>query len=257
MEEPIVCAALYWPEGSGGRLSRAWLDAVLGFFEKHNLPVREYTISSSAAEKDGPKPFAGRSAQLYSHLESHPVSALSLYAHRRQEQGLLLRWQGCASIHLAGDYGFLGIPASEGVTMKELLRFAYGVTEPLVHVVYGIAYCHPARLGPEFYAFGMGGRSGLSRPPEDTLEHRRHVGRWFKELQKQKRHLRGWFRDVYPVNLLSEQHVQASLGEGKTLQTVGIGTLTALAANQWLWEVPEGEMAAARDVLRQAGLLIC
>jgi hypothetical protein len=112
-------------------------------------------------------------------------------------------------------------------------------------------------MGPEFYAFGMGARTGLSRLPEDTLEHRRKTGKWFKELQNQKRHLQGWFRDVYPVNLLSEQHVNANLGEGITLQTAKLGTLTPVTSNQWIWEVSEGEIDTARTTLRQAGLLIC
>jgi hypothetical protein len=85
----------------------------------------------------------------------------------------------------------------------------------------------------------------------------RRVNRRMREFVSERRFLREWFRDVYPANILSQEHLAASIPGRGTLKNWGLGRLTPLEENSWLWEVPEDELVAARQALSTAGVLIC
>jgi hypothetical protein len=257
MEDQIVSAALYWQAGSEGRLSRAWLDTVFSFFSQHALPIQEYSVPDTRFCKSGNYSFAKRHAQLESCLKTEALPSLYLYAHRGEQRGLLLSWQGAASINLSSGTAFLGIPASEGVSLRDLFLFAVELTDQVIRPPYGIGYIHLSLQAPSLYAVGLLGGVGVPTFNEHPPGYGEQLGRWLVESSKGARHLRGWFRDVYPVSLLSEQHVNADLGQGQTLRTSGWGTLTPISQQRWLWEVPDHQIAPARATLLRAGLLIC
>jgi hypothetical protein len=79
---------------------------------------------------------------------------------------------------------------------------------------------------------------------------------WWREYTGKRRHLRGRFWDVYPANLLSEEHVQAQIRGNKSLLQSGVGRFEQLDPGLWLWQVPSKQIPVARAALVDAGLLI-
>ena len=87
------------------------------------------------------------------------------------------------------------------------------------------------------------------------MDYIRWVNRWMREFVSDRRFLRGWFRDVYQANILSKDHLAASIPGRGTFENWGLGQLTRLDETSWFWEVPEAEFAAARQALSAAGVL--
>ena len=79
------------------------------------------------------------------------------------------------------------------------------------------------------------------------------LSKWQVQLVTKQKYLGGWFRDVYPANLLSEEHLRAALPGGKTLETLGIGRLSLLGPGKWLWEVSDDEIPQARPSCAKRG----
>jgi len=66
-------------------------------------------------------------------------------------------------------------------------------------------------------------------------------------------------RDIYPVNLLTEAHLEREAGDGTVRDLIREhkewGGMTKLADDWFLWCVPAGEIDAARDAFEARGLL--
>jgi hypothetical protein len=258
MEEQIQAVAFYCQKGTDAFVSRDWLDAMVRFFAAHDIPVREFEVLDNSVCRTGRYSFGAIKDQLNAAIEGK-LRSLHLFAHRERTSDLVFNWQGSAVIKFVENlnYCFLGLTADSGLSLRDLFRAAYEVNRPVTSWGYGIGYVHPAKRGPSMYATGILGQSGPPDPDFDTQDYERKVSLWFKELIFKRRHLQGWFRDVYPVNLLSEAHVATPLPGGQTLQTAGLGTLTPLDDNLWMWEVPDEQMATARSALIEAGRIIC
>ena len=119
-------------------------------------------------------------------------------------------------------------------------------------VRYGTAYIYPLSRGPQFFANGILARKSALLPPL-SQSFQRSVGKWHKELSCDARHLNGWFRDVFPVNILSESHVQTQLADGRSLLECGVGKFIKLSLedrsvnhpNMWLWRLHDEELPVA------------
>ena len=159
-------------------------------------------------------------------------------------------------VNLDRSYVFLGLHAALAVLRADLLRAADRLASLFAPFQYGISYLLPVDNGPSRYAVGIGSyrpREPGSRQSRETML---QLSKWQDQFLTTQSYLHGSFRDVYPANLLCEDHVRAALPGGKTLETLGIGRLTLLGPGKWLWEVSDDEIPRARAVLREAGLLI-
>lgn len=127
----------------------------------------------------------------------------------------------------------------------------------LTNLTYGIGYTRAFRDGPDLYALGMGTN------PDYSPEGRRaadRVGAWFRERIGQNRHLLGYLRDVYPLNVISQPHLDMPvngmpLGEW-IRHAADRGTLRPLAGGAWLWRIEDAQVANVQAELEAAGLLI-
>jgi hypothetical protein len=135
-----------------------------------------------------------------------------------------------------------------------------------VRITYGHAYLRPVRLGPVMYAYDL--IYGLDQTrPEDADEMEQMV-RWFNErldmvVQKKPapfRHLGGMQRDVYPLNVLTQPHLDRSVG-GQPLEKWvaadgGRGRLWKVADGVWVWVVPPASLPFVQAKLASEGLLV-
>jgi hypothetical protein len=86
------------------------------------------------------------------------------------------------------------------------------------------------------------------------------VGRWGK-LQKSEPAFfqQGRFRDIYPVNLLTNAHLDRETPDGTVrdliLEHKNWGGITPLAANWFMWQVPSDEIGDVKIRFEAKGLL--
>jgi hypothetical protein len=262
MHEQIVSAALYAAHDPSVRISLEWVEAMVAFLDR-KIPVKECSFHDMEGRSVGPGPFRRLRDDIRDTARRGLLRELSLYSHRQRDDGLLFSWQGCAFAQFPNDVVYLGVAESCGVSVGELVRFLYASSKAMANWRYGIGYSHPSDRGPGEYAMGMLAHSGpvVPRSPrlEDSGAHKDRVMCWLDEMRgkrAKKRHLQGWFRDVYPVNLLSESHVKVPVEGNTVLLDSHLGTFEQLE-RLWLWEVPQETIPQARQVLIDAGVLIC
>ncbi|BFM49937.1 hypothetical protein [Marinomonas sp. THO17] len=122
--------------------------------------------------------------------------------------------------------------------------------------VYGIVYERPFSKGPDMYAYGMSSGLGYS---EEEMKEADSIGAWMNERIALNRHLKGHFRDIYSVNILSQNHVN-SLIEGMTLarwiEENKVGSLKPLSDKVYCWSVPQSQIEDARTAIKENSLLI-
>jgi hypothetical protein len=261
MQEQIVSSALYAAHDPSARISPEWVEAMVAFLDS-KIPVKECSFHDTEGRSVGPGPFHRLRDDIRDTASRGLLCELSLYSHRERDDGLLLSWQGCAFAgEFPSDSVYLGLAESAGVSVGQLARFLYASSKAMAGWRYGIGYLHPWDRGPGQYALGLLGHSGPVVPkslrPEDSDAYKDRVTRWLHETMGKKRHLQGWFRDVYPVNLLSESHIKAPLQGGTFLIDSGLGTFAQLDDRMWIWELSPEELAAARQALKNASLLLC
>lgn len=160
----------------------------------------------------------------------------------------------------------LGIQGSTLVLCfdDDILKFSRESLEKLVKDIsayfrakYGYAYQREFTKGPSFYPFGViGGNAKLSDEEEDAIT------KWGIEYGGSKgSYHRGQLRDIYPMNLLSEAHLNHPI-LGTTLQkwiasSPDHGELKPLTDLLWEWWVPEPLIDSVREALRATGIVIC
>lgn len=124
-------------------------------------------------------------------------------------------------------------------------------------LTYGIGYSLPFQDGPDLYALGMS--TGSDYTPEGNRAADRTCA-WFRERIGQNRHLQGYLRDVYPLNVISQPHLDKQV-QGMPLREWIIasperGTLRPLAGGAWLWRIEENQVVPIQAELESAGMLI-
>lgn len=122
---------------------------------------------------------------------------------------------------------------------------------------YGIGYERRLMNGPEMYADGMAAGLGYSDAEE---QERNEITNWFYERRGPNRHLQGLLRDVYPLNILTEVHVNHLVGDATLQEWIaasdGRGTLRRANENLWFWRLEEEQIPPVRRELSNAGMLI-
>lgn len=148
-----------------------------------------------------------------------------------------------------------------GVSVAQLgLDYMAGLIERiagLTQLSYGIGYTLPFHAGPEIYALGM------ATGPDDSQQGKILADRtcaWFRERIGQNRHRQGYLRDVYPLNVVSQPHLEMpvhgmALGEW-IRHAPQRGSLRPLAGGAWLWRIEDAQVASVQAELEAAGLLI-
>ncbi len=257
MTELRASAVVYGEKDVAAPVNRAWLDAALDFLSDHGLPVREYEAKLTPTSAPALHPWPKGRDRLFRAVDAGQVRVLGFYAHPEEKQDLVMSWHGVAYVNLNNSFAFLGLPAASAVPPADLLRAADRLVSLIAPLRYGISYLLPIYNGPVWYAVGIGSHRSTDPGTRQSRETMSQLSKWQVQLVTKQSYLRGSFRDVYPANLLSEDHVRAILPGGKTLETLGIGRLSLLGPGKWLWEVSDDEITRARAVLREAGLLIC
>ncbi|WP_143393164.1 hypothetical protein [Fimbriiglobus ruber] len=254
MDQLIYSVALYCEREREGSVSEAWLDGVLELLASHGLYVREYSVTETPVCEEGDYAFQPNDPRLLAAVRSGVLRDLFLYCHPQERRGLVFDWNGCAAITLSSGEVFMGLPATSGVRLDELLRQTYALARPFGSWPYGIAYSRSSSMAPSMYAYGFIGGAAYMNV---TRGERDRISCWRNELMERRSHLEGRLRDVYPANLLSAIHTNARVGEDRTLLNAGWGEFTEIDDKVWLWTVPEEDISEVRAVLIQANLLIC
>jgi hypothetical protein len=256
MEQVIHSAALYCERDISARVSLRWFDNAMSLLTSYGQRIREYSVADNPVLPAGSYPFQENDPQLTQALRSGALSCLYLYCHTKKRRHLLFDWEAVAILNLSEGYAHFGLPATCGMNLHDLLARAHALANLSAPWRYGIAYSRSALRAPSLYAVGILG--GAAYPdPNESDEERDRVACWDQELHCRCRHLRGHFRDVYPVNLLSTEHVNTLIGETKTLLTAGWGRFTQIDDGIWIWTVPDEDIPKARAALLRANVLLC
>lgn len=125
---------------------------------------------------------------------------------------------------------------------------------------YGIVYLRDFDKGPGLYASGIITGLNSYKFPEQAEEEER-IAEWHRSYFRPERYHLGKLRDIYPMNLLSEAHLN-QIVFGKTLKdwiesSPEHGELNPLTDILWEWWVPGEKISSVREALRSTGLLIC
>jgi hypothetical protein len=257
MTELTASAVVYGKRDMAVSINRSWLDAALEFLSSHGLPVREFEMRRTRTSAWARYPWPKDQDRIFREVDTGHVRVLEVFAHPEEKQDLVSCWHGLAYINLDDSCAFFGLPAALAVPPAELLRAADRLASLIAPFQYGISYLLPAANGPLWYAVGIGSHRPRDTSPRQSPETKSKLRKWRNNHLTTQTYLHGSFRDVYPANLLGEDHVRAALPGGKTLESLGIGRLSLLGPGKWLWEVSEEEIPRAQAVLREAGLLIC
>jgi hypothetical protein len=118
---------------------------------------------------------------------------------------------------------------------------------------YGIGFTRNFYHGPTFYVRGIGCNGRVSVEDEENL-----IG-WFSYARKRFVWRHGQIRDVYPWNFLTAPQLNAKVGEATLRDWIGAspsrGILRPVTSDMLLWDVPESDIPAVRQVLWDAGVI--
>jgi hypothetical protein len=176
------------------------------------------------------------------------------------EPGTYLDWKTCNSLSvpkngLSGE-SYLCFPNDALSFTAENLRAILKQMLECADFKYGICYQRPYNMGPELYAGGALG--GIDLPREEETK----IGHWARRyLHSNGIYRTGLLRDVYPHNILIDQHLSekvsdATLGEW-IKSSSNHGTLEKITEHHWLWSIDPQNILVAQEVLQEARLLLC
>lgn len=117
---------------------------------------------------------------------------------------------------------------------------------------YAIGFQRHNDKGPSCYAMGViynGGYSDI----ENAV-----IAKWLYGYPKE--YNPGDLRDVYPLNFISQAHLERQV-EGKSFkQWIELsphhGTLESVTDTLWMWSLNEGDISSVREALKNADLLV-
>jgi hypothetical protein len=118
---------------------------------------------------------------------------------------------------------------------------------------YGIGFTRNYSYGPVHYVYGLGYQETLSDEDAENL-----TG-WFGYGHERFVWRHGQIRDVYPWNFLTAPQLNAKVGEATLRDWIGAGPgrgiLRPVTGEVLLWDVPELDIPAVRQVLWDAGVI--
>ena len=173
------------------------------------------------------------------------------------EPGTHLDWKSYANFSREDkDELFLCFPEKSQLFNKENLKKVLDNLLSFGDFKYGICYQRPYNMGPADYAGGALG--GIDLPREEESK----IGSWNRKYTLNPHYYRtGLLRDVYPFNIFVQTHLNEKVGDQTLEQWIRSnsrhGTLDKLTDNHWLWSIVPEDIAAAQEILQEAGLLLC
>lgn len=123
---------------------------------------------------------------------------------------------------------------------------------------YGIVYQREFEKGPQSYASGV--IEGLDR--QKDLEERTKITKWAHAYNySDGSYKTGDLRDIYPLNFLSQPHLDRKVGTLTLEQWINSskkhGELKKLADNFWSWWIPAEFIPSVREALSSTGIILC
>ena len=127
-----------------------------------------------------------------------------------------------------------------------------------IGAAYGYMFVRDVYCFPEWYAHGLPNEPFFS---PDAAPIRVEIGEWFWFCDEclWSRH-QPVMRDLYAVNLLSDDHLASAMADGETLrdwiaQGSDRGRLERIGGDRWIWSLTDLEIYKARAALSDAGCL--
>jgi len=167
-------------------------------------------------------------------------------------------WRACSEIiHRLAYFdiclSLVAIPDAE-----ERVEVLLGRWLKRLRPAYGIGLFRARGQHPEMYAIGLGGGSPLDFSAVARLE-TRATNAWIDGM-KQAVYDQGILRDVYPLSLLTERHLQRPMDGGDSLAAwiarhPSHGTLSPCQPGYTLWRVAPERIPAVRKELAGRGAL--
>lgn len=123
---------------------------------------------------------------------------------------------------------------------------------------YGFGCIEKSIENPFYYAVGVtwGYPSSVEQKALASAN-----GKWMSQMvcpREDKAYLNGKIRDVYEINVLNANHLEATLDKGLTLHTEirdnGLGSLNVMEGGVYVWILKSYELLGARQ--RLAGLIV-
>ncbi|MDP3371280.1 MAG: hypothetical protein Q8S21_00055 [Candidatus Paracaedibacteraceae bacterium] len=120
---------------------------------------------------------------------------------------------------------------------------------------YGYYYQRMRSKGPHCYATGT--VMNLEREDEESTK----IDTWGKKFRINNNYKTGDLRDIYPMNLLVNEHLNRNVLNGKTLKDFIIsdqrhGALEPLDEQRFAWWVENENIPLVRESLRSSGIII-
>jgi len=151
-------------------------------------------------------------------------------------------------------YHLDGQCSDDSVGLESLVKFVKDLSADIV-VPYGIIYqCEKVSKA---FSYAAGNNMVTIYPCENSSAFKKEVPGRFQGRERYKEDL---LRMVYPVNVLSDRHLEADVA-GVVLkdwigESVGRGALEPLTPSTWLWYVEADQLQDVNQSLGEAGILI-
>lgn len=162
------------------------------------------------------------------------------------------RWLTAAAIDniaVSSATLFFALPrglATEFVPHVTLLKL---LAQAQIFPRYGFGYAREYGVGPDYLAVGYAYQRGLRT---------RQQADWV--YPDRSRHARGLILDVFPMNVLSDIHLQQKVGGASfkewILQNTGLESLTQIGPRCFVWCVPASRTASVSAQLNESGPIV-
>jgi hypothetical protein len=243
------CALYFVPDPDGG-IARESIDSVSDFLAERGLFPIHCEYGPADAESGTSVDLRGGTREP-SETVAPGSGVVAIHYGPRDRAAGTDPWAAKFNYYAEWGCAFLGIDSRFSPPGAELARRLFRAVDPHVGVGYGYGYTLPQESGPLQYALGIGYRASADEP---SPEFKRLNNLWSREVTGKHRYLSGYVRQVYPVNVLSQPHLDWG---GGSITALGIGELIALERDRWLWLVPESRIPEASEYLARHNRLIC
>lgn len=249
------CVALYGAKHSTYNL-KGWYEYMLTWFEQCGTSPDMVGVTGQGFSKKA-LPFA----YLNKRLEKkgfQGIESIELYSTVPDYTQLVFGWKLSADLNIkAKTMTVCFDDNSVGFNFSYLKRLVKELSQ-FYEFQYGICYQREFKKGPALYAYGF--TAGLGYDESDMNE-KGLISKWLHDSYDKSSYLEGYMRDIYPLNVLSNAHLNKHVGEQPlkewVLRTSERGTLEQLNESCWIWEVNTRDTANIRCVLGAHRVLIC
>ena len=118
-------------------------------------------------------------------------------------------WELCLIISIGEHIEFFLGGNDDLISFDSIIKkLDYLLTQFSYESIYGYLFSRPFNLGPEFYPFGI----GYGEISDEELD---KATVWRKDLYGNKTFFEGKIRELYPINILNEKHLNFKLNNNK------------------------------------------